>query len=151
MATITLSNVGQPEAVHIGLNTRVCRISLSVTVSAGDVHIIGRLPHGAIPLDAVFIPGAAIDAAASTGPAFKFGTSASRELFFASVSYSVATIVGQIRTTRALGTAKQISLSDDAMPRYENIVMVQSAGGAGVGSVGHQGDLIVYYKMPGQP
>ena len=151
MATLTLSNVGQPEAVHIGLNVKICRVSLSVTISAGDIHIIGRLPHGAIPLDAVFIAGAAIGGI-STGPAFKFGTSASQELFFASVSYSVGTtgITGPLRTTIPLGSAKQISLSDAAMPRFENIVMVGSAGGTGVGSVGHQGDLIVYYKMPGQ-
>ena len=151
MATLTLSNAGQAEAVHVGCNVRVCRISLSVTVSAGDIHIIGRLPHGAIPLDAVFIPGAAIGGL-STGPAFKFGTSASQELFFASASYSVGTtgITGPLRTTRPLGSAQKISLSDDAMPRYENIVMVGSAGGTGVGSVGHQGDLHIYYKMPGQ-
>jgi hypothetical protein len=148
MATLTLSNVGEPEAVHVGVNAKICRVSLSVTVSAGDIHIIGRIPHGAIPLDAIFYMGAAVGGI-STGPSFKFGTSASQELFFASASYSVASSALN-RCTRLLGTARQISLSDDAMPRYENIVMVSNAGGAGVGSVGHQGDLVVFYKMPGQ-
>ena len=56
-------------------------------------------------------------------------------------TYSVAT-----RTTRKLGYAMQISLSDDARVQYENIVMVGTAGQ----SVGYVGDLIVHYKMPGQ-
>lgn len=145
MATKTLSNVGQAEAVHVGLNVRVCRISLSVSNSVGDIHIIGRLPHGAIPVDAVFIAGAAFTNA-STGAVFKLGTSASADLFLPSATYS-SDLAGTIkRTTRPLGSAQRISLSDNAMPRYENLVFV---AGAGV-SVGHVGDLVVYYKMPGQ-
>jgi hypothetical protein len=137
MATITLGNVGQPEAVEKGDNVLICHVSLSVSLSVGDVHIIGRLPHGAIPLDAVFYPGAAL-----SNSILKFGTSASQELFFASASYSILA-----RTTRNnLCTRAQISLSDDAMPRYENVVMV----GTATVSVGHVCDLVVYYKMPGQ-
>jgi hypothetical protein len=105
----------QSEGIHIGDNVAVCKISLSVSWSSGDVHLIGKLPNGAIPLDAVFFPGGAHAA----GFVAKFGTSASQELFFASATYSVAT-----RTSRALGTATT--------------------------SVGHVGDLVVYYKLPGQ-
>ncbi len=141
MATVTLSNVGQPEAIEKGDNVLICRVSLSVTLSVGDVHIIGRVPHGAIPLDSVFFPGAAFAATGIT----KFGTSASQELFFASDSYAESGTLNY-RTARRLGSAMQVSLSDDAMPRYENVVMV---GTAGI-SIGHVGDLIVYYKMPGQ-
>ncbi len=150
MATITTSSAlaQQPEAVQTGDNVAICRISLSLTVSSGDVHRIGKLPHGAIPLDAVFFPSTNITTL-STGPAYKFGTSASASMFFATTSYSVAS-AGMNRTTFGLGTAKQISLSDDAMPRFEYITMTGAAGGAGVGSIGYQGDLIVYYKMPGQ-
>lgn len=150
MATITLSSAdrNQPEAVHIGDNIALCRVSLSLTISAGDIHRIGKIPHGAIPLDAVFYPSTNITTL-STGPALSFGTSASASLFFAAASFSVAS-AQVVRTTRGLGTAKQISLSDDAMPRFEYITMTGTAGGAGVGSIGYLGDLIVYYKMPGQ-
>lgn len=143
MATITLGNASrnQPEAVNIGDNVAICRVSLSVTLSAGDVHRIGKIPHGAIPLDAIWYPGAAF---AATGIA-KFGTSASQELFFASDSYAESGTLNY-RCARNLGTAMQVSLSDDAMPRYDYLTMV---GTAGI-SVGFVGDLIVYYKMPGQ-
>lgn len=145
MATLTLGNVGQPEAVHAGDNVLLCKISLSVSVSSGDIHIIGRLPHGAIPLDAVFYPGSAY-ISTSTGTVFKMGTSASPEMFFASATYSYTPAVAT-RTTRILGPAVQISLSDDFMPRYENVVAVNTGT---LWSVGFVGALIVWYKMPGQ-
>ena len=130
------------EAVHIGINAAICKISISVsgTFSAGDVYRIGRLPQGAIPLDAVFYPGANCAATA----VIKFGTSLSQELFFASATYSQA--AGVYRTTRKLGSTQQISISDDARALFDYITMVPTAGT----SVGHVGDLIVYYKMPGQ-
>ena len=132
----------QPEAVQVGDNVTVIRISLSVSASAGDIHLIGKIPHGAIPLDAVYIPGSAVPA---NGAIAKFGTSASNDLFFFSASLSAAS--GMIRCTRPLGTAQQISVSDDKMPRYEAITMVSTAT---LLSVGFMGDLIVYWKMPGQ-
>jgi hypothetical protein len=140
MATLDIGNVArnQPNSVHVGVNRAVCRISLSVSLSAGDIHRIGKLPHGAIPLDSIFYRGSAI---AAKG-VLKLGTSASQELFFASDTYS--TVVN--RQITPLGTVQQISLSDDVMPRYQHIVMVGSAGI----SIGHVGDLIVYYAMPGQ-
>jgi hypothetical protein len=143
MATITLGNASrnQPEAVNIGDNVAVCRVSLSVSLSVGDVHRIGKIPHGAIPLDAVWYPGADF---AATGIA-KFGTSASQELLFASDSWAESG-TSVYRTVRKLGTAMQVSLSDDAMPRFDYLTMV---GTAGI-SIGHVGDLLVYYKMPGQ-
>lgn len=144
MATVTLSNVGQPEAAHVGLNTKICRVSLSATASLDSTWIIGRLPHGAIPVDVIWYPGAA----AGTAFVNRFGTSASTELFFASDSWAESGVLNY-RTARGLGTAQQISLSDDFMPRYQNITM---GGGVAIGvSVGHMGDLVVFYKMPGQP
>lgn len=140
MATLDTGNVArnQPGAVHVGVNAAICHISLSVSLSAGDVHRIGKLPHGAIPLDAIFYRGAGLEA----NGVLKLGTSASQELFFASDTYSVAVN----RQITPLSLAQQISLSDDAMPRYQHIVMVGSAGI----SIGHVGDLIVFYRMPGQ-
>lgn len=145
MATVTTSagNLNQPEAIEKGLNTLICRVSLSATASLDSVWRIGKLPTGAIPVDAIWYP------AAAAGTAFvtRFGTSASTELFFASDSWA-ETATLNYRTNRVLGTAQQISLSDDAMPRYQFVTM---GGGVAIGvSVGHMGDLIVFYKMPGQ-
>lgn len=141
MANVQLGNyANQPEAVHAGVNAAVCHISLSASWSSGDIHYIGKLPDGAIPLDAVFYPGAA----SGTTAVAKFGTSASQEQFLASGSFSLAP--APHRTARRLGVAAQISLSADAAVRYEPIVMVATAGV----SIGHVGDLVVYYKLPGQ-
>lgn len=127
----------QPESVHVGQNVAVCKISLSASWSSGDVHRIGKLPQGAIPLDAVFYPGAATPGTFVA----KFGTSASQELFLASATYSIA-----VRCSRILGTSKQISLTDDARVLFDYVTMVATAGC----SIGHVGDLVVYYKLPGQ-
>jgi hypothetical protein len=130
----------QAEAVENGINVAVCKISLSASWSSGDVHRVGKLPNGAIPVDAVFYPGAA----SGTGFVAKFGTSATQELFFASASFSLAP--ASTRCSRRLGYAQQISISDDARVMYDYITMVATAGC----SVGHVGDLVVSYKMPGQ-
>jgi hypothetical protein len=130
----------QPEH-NVTINTLVCKVSLSASWSSGDVHLIGKLPNHAIPLDAVWYPGAAF---AATGIA-KFGTSASQELFFASDSYAESGTL-LYRQARKLGNAQQISLSDDARVLYDYITMVATAGV----SIGHVGDLIVTYKLPGQ-
>jgi hypothetical protein len=141
MATLTLDAAAknQPEQVENGINVAICRVSLSATMSAGDVYRIGKLPNGAIPLDAVWFTGAS---PAATGAA-KFGTSASAELFFASGSFSVALELR--RCIRRLGPSQQISLSDDARVMYEWVTMTPTAL-----TVGHIGDLVIYYKMPGQ-
>jgi hypothetical protein len=145
MATVTLGNANrnQAEAVEKGLNVAVCRVSLSATASLDSTWRIGKLPHGAIPVDAIWYPGAA----APAGFVTRFGTSASTEMFFASDSWAEAAGTNY-RTARQLGTAMQVSLSDDAMPRFEYITM---GGGVAIAvTVGHMGDLIVYYKLPGQ-
>lgn len=137
MGNINLGNyVNQPEQVHVGINAAICHISLSTSWSSGDVHYVGKLPHGAIPLESVFYPGAASGAALVA----KFGTSASQELFFASATYSIVS-----RTARRLGVPAQVSLSSDVV-LYEPIVMVATANT----SIGHVGDLIVTYKMASQ-
>lgn len=128
----------QAESLHVGENVAVCRISLSATFSAGDVYLIGKLPNGAIPTGAVFYPGAANSGVA----VMKFGTSASQELYLASATYSQAVAT----STRPLGTRYAISISDDARVLFEYITMVPSAAV----SVGHVGDLVVRYKLPGQ-
>lgn len=147
MATITLGNTQglQPPALHAGLNSLVCRLSLSVTLSVGDIHIIGKLPQGAIPTDAVFYGGAAF-IATSTGQVMKIGTSASPDMFFASATFSITPAFGVQRCARRLGTTMQISISDDQQPRYENVVFV---GTSSTFTVGHIGDLVIEYVMPG--
>ena len=142
MATVTVGpGSGQlPEQVHVGVNAAVCKVSLSVSWSSGDVHVIGKLPNYAIPLDWVWYPGVASPAALIA----KFGTSASQELFLVSDSYAETQTL--YRNIKRAGPDIQISLSDDARVLYENIVMVATAGI----SIGNVGSLIVLYKMPGQ-
>jgi hypothetical protein len=130
----------QPETVHVGANVAVCKVSLSASWSSGDIHVIGKLPNGAIPLDWVWYPGAASPAALIA----KFGTSASQELFLASDSYAETQTL--YRNIKRAGPDIAISISDDAVVNYENIVMVATAGI----SIGNVGSLIVFYKMPGQ-
>jgi hypothetical protein len=138
MATrqITSSWLNQPEAVHAGVNALVLHISLSTTWSSTDVLQIGKLPVNAIPLDAVFYGQASAVVA-------KFGTSASPSAFFASASYSIA----RYQTTKTLGLKAQCSLSDDKMPRYVPVTMAGTGTNATLGLIG---DLVIYYKMPGQ-
>lgn len=141
MANVNTVTGFQAEAVENGVNVAICHISISVSWSSGDVHRIGKLPHGAIPMDSVFYPGTAF---AATGIA-KFGLSFSQEMFFISDSYAESG-TSLYRNIRRLGPAQQLSLSDDAMPRFEWITMVATAGV----SIGNVGDLLIWYKMPGQ-
>lgn len=123
-----------------GVIAAICKISLSASWSSGDVHLIGKLPNGAIPLDWVWYPGAA----SPTAMIAKFGTSASQELFLISDSYAETQTL--YRNIKRAGPDIQISLSDDARVMFENIVMVATAGV----SIGNVGTLVVLYKMPGQ-
>ena len=144
MATVTLSsaNLGQAEAVHAGVNCGVYKVSISATASLDSVWRIGKIPHGAIPLEAIWYPGPAAPATFVT----RFGISASTELFFASDSW--AETQTNYRTARRLGSPFQVSLSDADMPRFEYVTM---GGGVGIDiSVGHMGDLVVFYKLPTQ-
>jgi hypothetical protein len=143
MATVKVGlglDGNQPEQLHAGDNALICKVSLSASWSSGDVHVIGKIPNGAIPLDWVWYPGAASPAALIA----KFGTSASQELFFASDSYAETQTL--YRNIKRAGPDIAISLSDDARVLYENIVMVATAGI----SIGNVGSLVVFYKMPGQ-
>lgn len=145
MATVKVglgADNAQPETVHVGINVLVCKVSLSASWSSGDVHVIGKIPNRAIPIDAVWYPGAATGATLVA----KFGTSASQELFFASDSYGTNESTGLFRSIRQLGWARQVSISDDARVNYDNITGVFTANT----SVGHVGDLVVFYKLPGQ-
>jgi len=144
MATVDTRQytTGIPESQHEGVTPAIFRISLSLSQSIGDVHRIGKIPHGAIPLDAVLIPATAWPANSAIA---KFGTSASNDLFFASATVSAAGLL--YRCARTLGLTQQISLSDDKMPRYEAITMVVTGTAL---SVGYMADLIVYYRLPGQ-
>lgn len=144
MATVKVglgADANQPEQIHAGINVAICKISLSVSWSSGDVHVIGKVPNTAILVDAVFYPGTALAA----GAVCKFGTSASQELLFASLTFSQAA-APLYRLNRKIGYAQQISISDDARVLYENLTMVATAGV----SIGAVGDLVVYYKLPGQ-
>lgn len=137
MATITLGNVKPAGYVHAGLNVLVCKVSLSVSNSVGDVHIIGKLPRGAIVLDTVFYPGA------DSPVTFigKFGTSKSLEQFFVSDSWAdVATLT---RNTYRLGSVPGLISLSDGGPDHENVTMVATAGC----SIGHVCDLVVYYAV----
>jgi hypothetical protein len=125
-----------PQQVHAGLNAVVCRISVSATTSAGDVLRVGKLPHGAIPTEAVFYPGAAFVA----NTIHKAGISASQAAFISSKSYSGGVVAGDVALTW------QLSLSSDARVLYEYITMTPTS----VITAGHYGNLVVSYVMPGQ-
>jgi hypothetical protein len=135
MANLPMGNHAgnQPQMVHAGLNCELLRISASVSLSGADVQLIGKLPHGAIPVQAIYYPASQVVA--------KFGISSSQEMFFGSATYSIGTV-----STRRLGFAMQVSLSDDVGQRHENIVGVFTGGA----SLGYIGDLAVFYRMPGQ-
>lgn len=141
MANINLGNAAgnQPEFVGRGVNAAICRISLSVTTSAGDVIHIGKLPHQAIPLDVVFYPGAAL----AQNTIHKFGLSGSDACFLVSKSYSTAVERGTVNLNLLEAFT---SVSDAAVQRYKWIVHTPTSAT----SVGHVGTLVVFYKMPGQ-
>lgn len=146
MATIPVGNavLNQVEAVHAGVNAAVCKISLSLTTSAGDVLRIGKLPHRAIPLETVFYPGAGF---VSNG-IHKFGVSASDACFLSSRSYSSGELVIRGNVTLAgLQEGSCLSRSDDAVQRFSYIVHTPAIAL----TVGHVGTLVVFYKVPGQP
>ena len=140
MANVTLKcGLNQAEAVHVGLNAAICRVSVSFTTSAGDVLRIGRLPHQAIVTDCVFYAGAAH----ADNTILKFGVSGSEAALLTSDSYSVAPGVyrGDVNPIN-LDTSR----SDGDAQRFRYITCTPTS----VVSVGHLGTLMVFYKMPGQ-
>ena len=141
MATVTIGTaaVNQAEAVHAGVNAAVCRVSISATTSAGDVLRIGKLPHRAVVLDAVFYAGAAF----VNNGIWKFGISGSEADLLISASYSTA---GSVRTGVNVVAAPDLSRSDADNQRYTYVTATPTA----VITAGHAGTLVVFYKMPGQ-
>lgn len=137
MATVNINGGRNAPAVHAGLNALICDISLSAsgTTGVGDLLIIGRLPHGAIPIDSVFYPGPALNGVS----VLRFGTSATAECFLASDTYSVA-VARQITTL----VGQHISLVDSAAVRYENVICTTGTAL----SAGNHGRFVVLYKMP---
>lgn len=139
---IGFTSTNQPEGVHAGVNAAVCRISISATTSAGDVLRIGKLPQRAIPLDAVFYPGAAL----VTNTIAKFGVSGSEAAFLSSKSYSTAGAVERGNVNLSTLTAL-LSKSDEATQRFTYITCTPTDAL----TAGHYGTLVVFYKVPGQP
>ena len=137
MATINLNQNRPAPGVHEGINQLIADVSISAsgTTSAGDLLIIGRIPHGAIVTDAVLYAGAAVNGTSVCG----FGTSASPSAFLTTATYSLATY-RYIKTTTPIA----VSLSDDAMPRYENVI----CGTSTILTAGLHYRLVVSYKMP---
>ena len=123
-----------PKRSEVGETVVLAKISLSASWSSGDVHRIGKIPHGAIITDALFSPGAA----SPVGFVAKFGTSLTQDLLLFSATYSVMT-----RMTRNIGYRIQplSSISDDVGIRYDYLTMVATVGC----SIGHVGDLVVRY------
>lgn len=138
---ITSSWLNQPEAVENGINVLIVHLSFSTTFSPTDIIQIAKLPVNAIPTDAVFYGGTLTSIGTTV---LKFGTSASPSAFFTSATYSAARYQGA--AAKRLGLVAQCSLSDDKMPRYVPVQMVSAAGG----TLGYLGELVIYYKMPGQ-
>lgn len=124
--------------VHEGNTIVISRISLSVSWSVGDVAIVGKLPVGAKVLDVTFLAGTALGAANAS----KLGTSASAEAFLTSATY---TSVHRTTITSSLGSRSEVSLSDDAIPRFQAVVF-GSLAGTGL-SVGYIGDVILNYTV----
>lgn len=144
MANVTLgpAGVNQPEAVHAGVNSAVCIISISATSSAGDVLRIGKLPNRAIPLDAVFYVGAAL----ATNTILKFGVSGSEAAFLTSKSYSTAGAVERGNVSLA-GLVGLLSKSDAATQLFTYITCTPTVAV----TAGQIGVLVVTYRLPGQP
>lgn len=142
MATIkTSAHANQAKTVHAGANVAVCRVSLSATFSAGDIHYVGRIPHGAVVTDVVFLPGAALGKGI-----FKIGVngnSASYDAFFTSDTYSQA--IYTCAVLNALGTRGRplYSLSDERIVRFSDVTFVTTA----TTSVGHIGDIVLKYTL----
>lgn len=121
----------QSKTLEKGVNRIVARISLSATTSAGDVIRFAKLPHGALVTNVVILPGSAFAA-----KILKVGTSASPDAFFASATFSVL-------TEKYLGSGFKISLSDEAIQRYDYATLQQPAAM----TVGYQMDVVLDYVL----
>jgi hypothetical protein len=137
MANVTLkTGNNQAEVIHAGVNAAVCSVSMSATTSAGDVLRIGKLPHQAVVVDAVWYPGAALPGTA----VLKFGVSGSEAAILTSATHSAI-----VRANVNVSTLN-VSRSDDNAQRFTYITCTPAA----VISAGNYGRLVVFYKLPGQ-
>jgi hypothetical protein len=131
----------QAKAVESGVNGLLCRVSLSATFSAGDVYFIGKLPHRAKLVRAVWIPGPA----ASGVGVFKVGlngNSLSEDAIFGSATYSAAIVTGS--RGNCFGNANgNLSLSDERLVRFIDVTFTPSAGV----TVGAVGDVFLEYVL----
>jgi hypothetical protein len=142
MANVTIkTGLNQAEVNATGINAAICRVSISATTSAGDVLRIGRLPHKAIPLDAVFYPGAAF----VDNGIHKFGLSGTEACFLSSDTYSLTMAPIRANVNPNLLEA-YTSKSDEAPARFTYITTTPTA----VLTAGHHGTFVVFYKLPGQ-
>lgn len=133
MATVDISKgkaTVTPKVLEKGVNRLISRISISATTSVGDVIRFAKLPHGAQVTGVVFFPGTAY----VNNSIFKVGYSASQDAFFASDTYSAAQRV-------ELGSSVKISLSDEAIQRYEYATLVTAAAL----TVGYAMDITIDY------
>lgn len=121
----------QPKGLHVGLNKVLARISLSLTTSAGDVIRFAKLPHGAQVTEVVIIPRTAFAAGI-----LRVGTSISRDAFFSSATFSVL-------TRNVLGSTFRVSLSDEAIQRYDYATLIPAAAL----TVGYQMDVVLDYIL----
>lgn len=135
MGQVVINGIEQAPAVHAGVNAGVFTLSLSAASSAGDTIVFGRLPHGAVILDATCTGLSGYNGTHAP----QIGLSATASLLFASVTYSTL-----IRTVKTGHLGYQVSLSDDAMPRYANVIATCSTA-ITAGSILR---LVVLYKMP---
>lgn len=142
----TSGHANQAKTVHVGVNRIVCRLSFSATFSAGDVYYVGRIPHGAVVTEVVFLPGAALTQMVAT--AGINGNSASAAALIAVTGAAANTIsqaVYRNPVLNILGTQGKpaFSLSDGRAVRYTDVSFTPASGV----SVGHHGDIVIDYVL----
>lgn len=132
----------QAKRLETGVNALIARVSLSATYSAGDIYYIGRIPHAAKLIDAVWLPGPAV----AGGSVFKVGlngNSLSEDAILASATYSAVVTRGGRLSCFGNAGAGNLSLSDERLVRYADVTFTPSAGI----SVGHVGDVLLKYVL----
>lgn len=146
MATITATVARAMAATYKPTSTITKNQSYvtSASLSAGDVILFQniKIPHGAIVTD-VAVKGSAVDGTFL----FEIGTNGSGGTadLFGSKTYSFGGVVAM--TSLSTGLPATISVSDDAVDRYQTfMVRVDGATASGTGSLSLQ--FIVQYYCP---
>lgn len=146
MANVVIGNAARnrAEAPHLGVVAAICKVSISATTSAGDVLYIGKLPHRAQIVDAVWYPGAAF----VNNTIVKYGLSGTEAAILASDSYSTAfgAANGAGCHLNVSPILLNTSRSDDNAQRFTYITCTPTD----ILTAGHHSTLVVFYKMPGQ-